>query len=732
MTSGIPPRRTRDGRIYGKKIFRSEKSREGTRRRVGGSFRKFFVIMDIDRINAICAEIDDGMKSFGKNREWDFTAAVRPAGTDTGTAPADKWAMVNRLLADLDKIREKESKEEEERISVCLPEKKDDVCPVSDSKKDSVTVNDAAAGKDPSLSVSGKESVTEKKSAAGNDTGFSFSGKGKNRAAVVTLARHEYDAVEDSVRMSADDGRLIPSALRLYSLVRAYGYAGVRPAPLHTWMLRALCSPRNSDRCAAILKDAGLLEVTGGKVVWDDEKKEYRRDPYRYAAVPPSCPDLFPDRRPAMVRIPLTGPWGRIAETELRSAAEEADPGKKLKVVSIDADEKLLVDGVKEIIMTAAIGCRKPEGIIRKAKKGVGALTRSRNLPEKKEKLISSIVYKIIKHIYTFSGSEKERLNIINLLYLSPNGKKDNVLGQVEACVFQSVTDSPNSPKNGLKPLFAILVSGETDTQSVRPVWNLKIGQYDRRPDMSYYSGLSYTKSAVAACLTVRDLCCLAGIDETPKYRSDGKLYSRLAVVRRAVRRHITFGGSRLVEAADIHSAHFTFLPEVFRRRGIQVSAGEIERWTALTRSGRLYDDIAGVSGLTRAEVKSGMQPFLSMKSRGQYLHGRKKDDEHLREVRRRIVRYFDDRFPGVCRALSRWHERFPDVTIKSESNRVESDLMNPVCDALRAGGLHPFRVHDAVYLPEDEIRLQESDIKDSVFRMLDDACRTRGQLTDR
>lgn len=243
-----------------------------------------------------------------------------------------------------------------------------------------------------------------------------------------------------------------------------------------------------------------------------------------------------------------------------------------------------------------------------------------------------------------------------------------------------------------------------------------------------------YTRSArtpPAAGLTVRDLCCLADINRIRKYRSDGKLYSRLAVVRRAVRRHITYGGSRLVEAADIHSAHFTFLPEVFRR-GVQVSAGEIGRWTALTRSGRLYDDIAGYSGLTRAEVKSEMQPFLSMKSRGQYLHGRKKDDEHIREVRRRIVRYFDDRFPGVCRALSRWRNRFPDVTIKSECNRVESDLMNPVCDALRAASLHPFRVHDAVYLPEDEIRLQESDIKDSVFRMLDDACRTPGQLTDR
>ena len=46
--------------------------------------------MDKDKLNAICAEIEDGMKSFGKNTEWDFTAAVRTADTDTGTAPAEE------------------------------------------------------------------------------------------------------------------------------------------------------------------------------------------------------------------------------------------------------------------------------------------------------------------------------------------------------------------------------------------------------------------------------------------------------------------------------------------------------------------------------------------------------------------------------------------------------------------------------------------------------------------
>ena len=65
--------------------------------------------MDKDKLNAICAEIDDGMKSFGKNREWDFTAAVRTADTDERMSgwKSEKVSKIERLLADLDKIREK-------------------------------------------------------------------------------------------------------------------------------------------------------------------------------------------------------------------------------------------------------------------------------------------------------------------------------------------------------------------------------------------------------------------------------------------------------------------------------------------------------------------------------------------------------------------------------------------------------------------------------------------------
>lgn len=109
MTSGIPPRRTRDGRIYGKKDFPEREVQRGNPATGGRIVPEIFVIMDIDKLNAICAEIDDGMKSFGKNREWDFTAAVRTADTDglKGGQKSEKVSKIERLLADLDKIREK-------------------------------------------------------------------------------------------------------------------------------------------------------------------------------------------------------------------------------------------------------------------------------------------------------------------------------------------------------------------------------------------------------------------------------------------------------------------------------------------------------------------------------------------------------------------------------------------------------------------------------------------------
>ncbi len=44
------------------------------------------------------------------------------------------------------------------------------------------------------------------------------------------------------------------------------------------------------------------------------------------------------------------------------------------------------------------------------------------------------------------------------------------------------------------------------------------------------------------------DLQHLASVNTVPAFKDDGKLYSRLANLRKPVRKHITYGGHRIVE----------------------------------------------------------------------------------------------------------------------------------------------------------------------------------------
>ena len=41
---------------------------------------------------------------------------------------------------------------------------------------------------------------------------------------------------------------------------------------------------------------------------------------------------------------------------------------------------------------------------------------------------------------------------------------------------------------------------------------------------------------------------------------------------------------------------------------------------------------------------------------------------------------------------------------------------MNHICDDLRIIGLHPFRLHDAIYLPQNEVEQIPFDINQRVY----------------
>lgn len=235
-----------------------------------------------------------------------------------------------------------------------------------------------------------------------------------------------------------------------------------------------------------------------------------------------------------------------------------------------------------------------------------------------------------------------------------------------------------------------------------------------------YYKELQAKCGALDECLTKRDLYHLSRINTIPNYGSADKIYSALANIRKPIREFVTFRGAKLVEVGDVSCAHFTMLPVIFKRYGIAIPSEELQRWIELTQSADLYGAVIEGTDISRSAIKATFQPFLSIKNKKQFLYGQEGEELRKREI---LCDYFEAHFPAIFNALLSWHT-LTDVSIKSVANQVESDIMNPICDRLITEGLHPFRIHDAIYLPDNEVPRLNLNIKEEVFeRINNDLC---------
>lgn len=230
-----------------------------------------------------------------------------------------------------------------------------------------------------------------------------------------------------------------------------------------------------------------------------------------------------------------------------------------------------------------------------------------------------------------------------------------------------------------------------------------------------FYQELKVEDSALDECLTKRDLTHLSRINTIPDYGNADKIYSALANIRKPIRKYITFRGVRLTEVSDVSCAHFTMLPVIFKRYNISIPDTEMQRWIDLTQKSDLYGAVVADSNIKRADIKLTFQPFLSIKNKNQFLYGQDSDELRRRET---ICEYFENNFPAIFNALIAWHT-ITDVSIKSVANQVESDIINPICDRLIEDGLHPFRIHDAIYLPENEVQYLSFNIKEEVMKRI-------------
>ena len=228
-----------------------------------------------------------------------------------------------------------------------------------------------------------------------------------------------------------------------------------------------------------------------------------------------------------------------------------------------------------------------------------------------------------------------------------------------------------------------------------------------------YYGELRFSIEALDECMCLRDLRDLASLNTIPEYGKDGKLYSVFSRIRRPIRKHITFRGNPLVEVSDISCAHFTMLPKIFDEYGIETTPWwELECWMYLTQQGDLYSEVVKNTSIPRDAIKPTFQSFFSIKNETSYIYGSKEKDCSNRLI---LCRWFRNNYPNIYNALLDWHNT-QSIKIKRAANRVESNIMNPICDDLRIIGLHPFRLHDAIYLPQNEVEQMPFDITQRVY----------------
>ena len=170
------------------------------------------------------------------------------------------------------------------------------------------------------------------------------------------------------------------------------------------------------------------------------------------------------------------------------------------------------------------------------------------------------------------------------------------------------------------------------------------------------------------------------------------------------------------MEVSDISCAHFTMLPKIFERRGVEILPWwELEGWVYLTQQGDLYSKVVENTNIPRDAIKPTFQSFFSIKNENSYIYGGQEKDGQNRQI---LCKWFSKNYPNIYKALIDWHKK-QNIKIKRIANQVESEIMNSICDELRTLGLHPFRLHDAIYLPQNEKEDIPFDITQKVYNYI-------------
>lgn len=337
----------------------------------------------------------------------------------------------------------------------------------------------------------------------------------------------------------------------------------------------------------------------------------------------------------------------------------------------------------------------------------------------------SALLVKLIKDVYSGKINARttwrRRINqIANEMLLASNngviskdkdssGELKQLESSIELLAIKIIKNIYEIRSKNNKKIEQIVESFLTESNRNQIVTHdKKLTRQSNEMKLGFYTDLSIGVDGLDCCYCMADLKHIARLNQVPVFKEDGKLYSSLANLRRDIRKFVFFRGERLVEVSDIPSAHFTMLPRIFEKCDIKIDSLELCSYKWLTQGGDLYSTVARTSNFSRDEIKQSFQSFFSIKSETQYLHHSHKDVEQ----RKAICHYFKYVYPNIYQSLLNFHTSF-DRSIKSYANEVESEIMNEICGRIMLENLHPFRIHDAIYMTASEYARSYVDIKD-------------------
>ena len=502
----------------------------------------------------------------------------------------------------------------------------------------------------------------------------------RNNTVIVFIPDIEYNYVEQLARRKYRDSRSVKSILNCYAVVKLFKYMActTRYVPIHSDVFKSVGSANKYSEYLQFLEENDNLIDTRGRIT-----KEYHTmgrkfvktiTPKRYRPAHMGyygCNSIFPPKSEKQYQVSLK--FSDEIYYALKKKLEQykfySNNQEKLeRIFSINNRECYAVHLFVELLNRILKGKINSDIVIRRHIKKI-AETRFgySNCLEDKVKDIDRLLCKIKDVV-----KEKDKIEHIEETYLSENND-----GQDITRVMQS---------------------------------------QDMKSKYSYYSELTLDPAGLDQCMTFRDLYAISDLNTIPEENEDGKLYSTFSRIRRPIRKYIRFRGEYLVEVTDVHCAHYTMLPIIFRNYSIIIPEEEMKEFIKQTQKGDLYADAVKGTGITRDAIKPVFQSFYSIKNENQYLYeGICKEERFERQT---VCNYFTSKYPSIYKAILDFH-RTHRCTLKRAANRVESAIMNSICARLITLGLHPFRLHDAIYMTRSKYWQVPFDITEEVYKAI-------------